>query len=873
VRSHAKASTAGSTERLGGAFRPILLILAAAVFLLVPAAQAAAQFKVDIQGTGSGTVLGGTFDAGTFEENGINCSGPPPTGECEVPMSGELFFAITEAEADPGSEFVGWTGCTQESGNTCSVETEEAAFTVTATFAEASDPSLTIDTSGGSGSGEVECEVGAGPAEACESSYAEGTELTLVPSADPGSEFAGFEGGTGSAASCTGTSPCTFTLAEDSEVDAPFDLIPRSLTINVTGEGEVQCKVGAGSPGPCAPEYADGTQLTLVPSADPGSEFTGFSNGSGSASCTGTSPCAFTIKADSEVDADFDLEVHLLSVDLLGAGEGSVESSPSGIECEPDCEEGYDHGTMVTLSQSAEVGSKFEGWSGCDEEISGDCVVEMDEAKNVTATFSLEGLFNLSVSKNGTGSGTVTSAPAGINCGGECNEEYLEGTDVVLTGTPDANNQAVVWTGCDSVNGEGKCLVDMTSAKGVTATFNLVKRTLTVMNNVGTGTGTVTSSPAGINCGADCTEEFDHGAVITLTGTPGANSQAVAWSGCEEVVSGNCKVTMSAAKAVTATFNLVKRTLTVMNNVGTGTGTVTSSPAGINCGADCTEEYDHGTEVTLTAVSGANTKAVAWSGCASNPTPSECKVTMSAAKGVTATFDLEQRTLTVSKSSGSGTGTVTSSPSGISCGVTCAKAFNHGTVVTLTPTPTAGTSVFVEWTGACTGTGACQVTMDAAKSVDAKFDLIERTLTINKAGSGSGSVTCNGGACAATYPHGTKVTLAGSAASGSTFAGFSGGGCSGSGSCEVTLNANTTITATFNAKPSDGGGGETTPPPPSPPPNDDAALGQCVKQANAAYRKALKAARKKQGKAKAKAIKAAKKRKAKAIAKCKQQFG
>ena len=106
-----------------------------------------------------------------------------------------------------------------------------------------------------------------------------------------------------------------------------------------------------------------------------------------------------------------------------------------------------------------------------------------------------------------------------------------------------------------------------------------VTRTLTV-NKAGSGTGTVTSSPAGIDCGATCAASFGDGASVTLTGTPGADTQAVAWSGCDSVNGSNqCIVAMTAAKSVTATFNLVQRTLTVTKN-GTGSGTVTSSPPG-----------------------------------------------------------------------------------------------------------------------------------------------------------------------------------------------------------------------------------------------------------------------------------------------------
>jgi hypothetical protein len=79
-------------------------------------------------------------------------------------------------------------------------------------------------------------------------------------------------------------------------------------------------------------------------------------------------------------------------------------------------------------------------------------------------------------------------------------------------------------------------------------------------------------------------------------------------------------------------------------------------------------------------------------------------------------------TLAVTKS-GTGAGTVTSSPSGISCGSTCSENFSSGTVVNLTATPDSG-STFAGWSGACSGTGACSVTMDAAKSVSATFNSI-----------------------------------------------------------------------------------------------------------------------------------------------------
>ena len=77
--------------------------------------------------------------------------------------------------------------------------------------------------------------------------------------------------------------------------------------------------------------------------------------------------------------------------------------------------------------------------------------------------------------------------------------------------------------------------------------------------------------------------------------------------------------------------------------------------------------------------------------------------------------------LTVSKL-GTGSGTVTSNPAGINCGATCSGYFPSGTSVTLTATPAVG-STFAGWSGACTGTGTCTVTIDPAKSVTATFNI------------------------------------------------------------------------------------------------------------------------------------------------------
>ncbi|TAJ18472.1 MAG: YncE family protein, partial [Dehalococcoidia bacterium] len=186
--------------------------------------------------------------------------------------------------------------------------------------------------------------------------------------------------------------------------------------------------------------------------------------------------------------------------------------------------------------------------------------------------------------------------------------------------------------------------------------------------------------------------------------------------------------------AVTTTISSLTYALTVARQ-GTGLGTVTSTPAGIDCGSSCTATFDSGAVVTLTATPDATSTFTGWSGACTGT--GSCVVTMDAAKSVTATFTKRVYPLTVARV---GAGTVTSTPGGIFCGAACSATFDSGTVVTLTATPDA-TSTFTGWSGACTGTGSCVVTIDAAKTVTATFTTVTYTLTVTRQGTGLGTVT------------------------------------------------------------------------------------------------------------------------------------
>jgi hypothetical protein len=142
------------------------------------------------------------------------------------------------------------------------------------------------------------------------------------------------------------------------------------------------------------------------------------------------------------------------------------------------------------------------------------------------------------------------------------------------------------------------------------------------------------------------------------------------------------------------------------------------------------------------------------------------------------------------------------SPSQFECAQSCALDLDLGVAATLAAAPKAGAR-FVRWLGSCTGTGTCQVTLDAARSVTAVFAVATFRLTTSVRGSGKiksapTGVACPG-RCSSTFTADSNVRLRPSAAAGFRFVSWS-GACKGSGACVVKMSANRSVKATFRRK-------------------------------------------------------------------------
>jgi len=232
-------------------------------------------------------------------------------------------------------------------------------------------------------------------------------------------------------------------------------------------------------------------------------------------------------------------------------------------------------------------------------------------------------------------------------------------------------------------------------------------------------------------------------------------------------------------------------------------GTCVQSQGIVSCSIGALPSaFDSKVSIVVTpTVAGAITNSMNVS--ANEPDPVSANNTVTQTADVVPVF-----TLTVTKT-GNGAGTVTSNQGasgGINCGSVCSASYFDGSTVILNESPDTN-SVLAGWSGGCTGTGTCAVTMTADQSVTANFVLGEK-LSISVAGGGSGSVTSTDGAinctntsgnCSSLYAPGTFVSLTATPAGTSSFTGWS-GACTGTNPsvCTVNLNSAEAVTATFN---------------------------------------------------------------------------
>jgi len=459
-----------------------------------------------------------------------------------------------------------------------------------------------------------------------------GTLVTLSATPALGDAFSGWTG------ACFGQGVCVITMDAAKNVTALFQSTsptptptPIGLSVAIAGSGAItsipqgiNCTSNSGV---CNSSFDAGTLVTLSPAPSTGYKFDGWFGG-----CTGSGPCVVTADVAKSVTATFvPLSPIFNKLDVAKPIGGIVTSSPLGINCGSVCTYSFSNETTVGLTASADIGYVFSGWAG-DCSGASECKLAMSSNHNVSANFTVTPTARkLLVSK--FGNGTIASTPTGINCGTSCQASFTENTSVALVSKPDIGWKFSGWAG--SCTGGDKCNVLMDGDKTVSGQFTeSPKYPLKVIKPNG---GVISSAVPGIDCGNDhrvCSASFSE---VTLTAAPDYGYVLDKWVGCPQAEGNSCKLNLSSAVAIRASFKaLPKYAVTITKN---RYGSVTSTPPILSCLSaikSCSAKVIKGSIVILTANPDTNRSFVGWSGACSGKDP--CRLIMDGNKGLGAVF-------------------------------------------------------------------------------------------------------------------------------------------------------------------------------------------------------------------------------------------
>lgn len=340
-----------------------------------------------------------------------------------------------------------------------------------------------------------------------------------------------------------------------------------------------------------------------------------------------------------------DPTTYTLTINNSPSNGGTVTSTNNsdlvGTCSQETCTYNIASGTTIILTNTPSSNYSFSNWSGAGCSGTGNCNVQMNQDRTVTANYTYTGNYVLNVVTEGTGSGGVISNPSSINCGSVCSASYSNGTSVTLTAIPLSYSEFAGWSGDGCSGTSPTCTVTMDQARNINAEFNIdVQQSVLSIIKGGlspNNASTIVSNPSGIYCGSNCSSSFNSGENIELNVTlndPKNYYTIFNTSGLSSCSGLSCSFTIDSD--INVIINVHPNTLTV-NRQGSGSGIITSNPEGIDCGFTCDYDFDKDSEVTLTANPTPGSTFTGWSGACSG-TSLTCTVTMDYAKTVNASF-------------------------------------------------------------------------------------------------------------------------------------------------------------------------------------------------------------------------------------------
>lgn len=240
--------------------------------------------------------------------------------------------------------------------------------------------------------------------------------------------------------------------------------------------------------GTCQIERFENDVETLTAKPAAGHTFAGWRSGTGSlASCTGTNPCIITLKDHSTITASF-IPPSVLTVTAPDLGKVTFPNNNTTITVNSGTTvtKAFLMNSQVTLTASPNSGSVFTNWSLVSGSPAGSmcnlsvnpCSFTID--KQITVKPNFTNHYSLTVSKTGSGSGTVVDNLGQVNCGSDCSGTFNVGASVLLTAKPAFGTTFRKWT-----NGTGAatacnnltkfCTFTASQNSSITAVFDLTQ--------------------------------------------------------------------------------------------------------------------------------------------------------------------------------------------------------------------------------------------------------------------------------------------------------------------------------------------------------------------------------------------------------------
>lgn len=699
------------------------------------------QLTVSRTGRGKGTIVSepsGIFVGSTFNYDYTNFA------------EGTL---VTLTATPLSNATVQWSGdCSSTEGNTCTL-TINAEKQVTAEFVSTDTKNYTLSVKKtGKGSGTVTSEKNLNCGEVCSELIPEGETVTLHATPDVNSQFDGFSW------PCSTAAACEVLVDKDTEVTATFSVKDskdlqqnESVTLVCGGLDEQICDVLT-----CVEDSTcmNGCKSPYVQSGD---------------KCAACSQGTTYSQGKCFLLSDLsDNNYYNLLVNKTGPG---IVTAPFyKIYCGQYCSAMYRQGSTADLEVYPDEGATFSGWEGDCTGTGNQCSLVMNNEKKVTAIFKgPPPWYTLSV--NVSGQGKVTSSNnANIDCGQNCSSEYVEGTVVELSATPEQDKKLKEWQGA-CIHNESICLVTMDAPKNVNVIFVDIGQRKLQLFFEGNGTVYFPGGPRGADlteefvnnklksgkfprfCRKDCKGEWSVDSRLRLVPEPAEGFEFEGWGGaCSG--NGHCILPMNVHRQVTAKFKKLPPKHDITISV-TGNGVIKSGDAMIDCRNVCTVTSTEGMPLTLTAYPDPDLAFASWGGdCFGKESGKEksCTLTIDSPKSVTAEFRQQNYTLSLTvvgrgrvKSMDFSRGEEKPFDAKIDCGEACNYTYPKGTKIGL-GVEYGNTVTHFLWQGDCNAKSTfCTLIMDSDKKVTGKFRSSRNNLTIINKG--------NGHVAAATYPY------------------------------------------------------------------------------------------------------------------------